>query len=453
MTDANLPDADAAEDITYPELEIEKLVHGGFGLGRLPEGKYALVAGALPGERVSFQKLKERRKYMEARTVEVLRAAPERITPPCAHCGPCGGCDLQHAAYEAQLAMKAAIVRENLERGGVEVPDGVLAPPLPSPQQFGYRYRLCLHVGRDGQPGFFQRRTNQVAPVTRCPVATDGINAVLAKIAINPLLRTFLKRTAKEVELVQCPKRGRITMLVHAKKPFVAELRDQAAALFAQTLVVDCLLVGQSMAVYRRGGCDPEPRQTFRLGGEKGPEYTLTWPAGGFVQANCRQNENLVAMVREAVAAVRPKTVLDLFCGTGNFSIPPALSGAVVLGVENNRLAVQWAQRNADAAGLPNCRFLCGNAAIEPKRLLDQGERYDAIILDPPRQGLGRAAALLPQLGAKRIVSVSCDPATHARDLKLMLDAGCRLLSITPVDMFPQTHHIEMVAVLEGAGA
>lgn len=155
-------------------------------------------------------------------------------------------------------------------------------------------------------------------------------------------------------------------------------------------------------------------------------------------------------MALALTAAAQPKRALDLFCGAGNFSIPLALNGAEVLGVESSPAGIHWARRNAVANGLEarKASFIMADAGRALDRLVREGRRFDLVLLDPPRQGLGRAAAHVPKLLPKRIVSISCDPATHARDLQIMCAAGCRLEQLTVMDMFPQTHHIESLALL-----
>lgn len=436
----------AAQHAGNGPVLIEKLVHGGRGLGRLPGGKVVLVEGALPGEQVLLQLLQRRsssRDYAEAAVAEVLNPAPDRIKAPCPYYAECGGCNLQHASYSSQLRMKAGIVTESLQRAGITLTQDTVLPPLPSKEQFGYRYRLRLHLENDGKLGFHRRRSNRVVPISRCLLATAGINTALSRLQQEADL-PLLARQVEALECNQCPGSGRIFLVMHAKKQAQTKELHNLAAMLAP--MADGVQTTQGLRLHAQNASE----QTLLLHqrfDHSGLDYTLHWPAGSFFQVNSLQNNNLVALALDAAAS--PKRALDLFCGSGNFTLPMALLGAEVLGIEYSRIATRWARRNSELAGLTNTRFISGEAAKELAALHRNKAWFDTILLDPPRQGLGKAAALLPRLAPRRIVSISCDPATHARDLRLILAGGYRLIKVQTVDMFPQTHHIETVAVLE----
>lgn len=446
-----MPSKDSEQKEMGQAVRIEKLVHGGQGLGRLPDGKVVLVEGALPGEEVRICVLKERGSHLEAAVAAVLEASAERAAAPCPFYADCGGCNLQHAVYAAQLRMKTEIVAESLQRAGVEMTEAVLAPAKPSPQQFAYRYRLRLHLGDDGSFGFHRRRSNSLVPVDRCLLATEGINAALGRIAQERQCIAQLAPYAQALEFNHCPASGRIALVLHGSNlrdgRVLKPLSRMCACLGG---MADWISTAQGQVLYPLGmaGQDLFLRRQFS---HSGLSYELRWPPHAFFQVNCRQNEELVTLAMDAADA--PKMALDLFCGSGNFSIPLALLGAQVLGIECSAAGIRWARRNGKEAGLGRIRFIATGAAAGLARLSREGARFDTILLDPPRQGLGKAAALLPQLQPRRIVSISCDPATHARDLRLMQAGGYRLIRLIPVDMFPQTHHIETLAVLERTSA
>jgi len=180
-----------------------------------------------------------------------------------------------------------------------------------------------------------------------------------------------------------------------------------------------------------------------------GCAFTLCWPPGCFSQVNVRQNEQLINLILRLAGSIAGRRVLDLFCGTGNFSVPLALNGARVTGVELSRESITWARNNGAAAGCADARFIAADVAgaLGTPDITDAC--YDLIVLDPPRLGLGKATAQLAELGAARIIYISCDPATLVRDLAQLCARGYRLRQLVPVDMFPQTHHIEAVALLE----
>lgn len=423
---------------------IEKLVHGGQGLGRLAEGKIALVTGALPGETVLVRVTRRKQGYVEASVQDLVASVPERVKPVCPYYASCGGCDLQHADLAAQLRMKTAIVAESLARAGLDaLPDCAV---LSAPEAFGYRHRLRLHLDAAGRPGFFQRASKRLVPVHRCLLASAGINRALARLAASAKLCSRLAGRIQELEFAECPESGRVVLVLHSRKALNEDVCTELSQRFACEHCADCVLLLPNTGLYQRNGAVPVLHQTFA---HSGLDYRLSWPAGGFFQANTRLNRQLVALVLEAVRECQPRTVLDLFCGAGNFSVPLGLAGFRVTGVEWDSTSVQWAEKNAQQNALRHFSFLAGDVNRELDRLVTAGQRFDCVVLDPPRTGLGKAAALLPRLAPRRIVSISCDPATQARDLGLLLAGGYRLERLTVVDMFPQTHHIESVAVLE----
>lgn len=422
---------------------IKKLIAGGKGLGARADGLAIMVPGVLAGETVRVREIRERRGYAEAELIEICAASGERITPPCPHYGDCGGCDLQHAAYPAQLAIKEAILAESLARAGIVLDEDRPAPVLASPEPFAYRHRLRLHLGGEGALGFHRGASHQVVPIEQCLLATEPLNRIIAALAQEGW-GSRLGGLARSLELIQCPDSGRTCLVIEpAAKKAVPAMRPHFEALAE---LADLILVRGARSAGSRNE-EPPFAQTFRL---LGLEYRLAWDQHCFFQVNVRQNAQLLALALAPLAgAAAPFTALDLYCGMGNFSIPLSLLGGQVTGVEHNPHSLAWASHNGRACAPGSLRFLAGDVEARLKSLAERGERFDCVLLDPPRQGLGKAANLLPRLAAKRIISISCDPATHARDLALIIAHGYRLTAIRAVDMFPQTHHIESLALLE----
>jgi 23S rRNA (uracil1939-C5)-methyltransferase len=423
-------------------IEINKVIMGGLGLGRAADGMAVMVAGVLPGETVTVATTRAHRGHLEARLVRVDTPSPDRITPPCPLSTTCGGCDLQHAAYPAQLRLKQAIVQESLTRARVPLPVGGVEPTLDAPAPFGYRYRLRLHLDADGRPGFHRAGTNEVAPVDRCLLATQRLNQLLARLA-ERLPASGAADRFSGLELFESPADGTTVLVLHtsltdpvpAVPPSLADLADQV------------LVEPTGRAAQAAIAPGAELRQEFEVAGRR---YTLTWDHRCFFQVNPVQNERLVAL---ALGLLPPRDqsfpALDLFCGMGNFSVPLGLLGARVTGIEHNPHSLGHAAANCRESGLERSRFLEGDVGHQLRRLTNRGARFAVVLLDPPRQGLGKATALLPELGPEQILSISCDPATHARDLRLLVDRGWHLVRVIPVDLFPQTHHVESVALLE----
>jgi len=427
-------------------ITIKKIIAGGKGMGTLPDGMVAMVAAVLPGETVVIRETRVHRGYKEAALVRVVDAAPERVMPPCPYYGRCGGCDLQHAAYPGQLLIKQQILRESLERARLELPTGLPEATLPSPAAFGYRYRVRLHLDPAGQLGFHQHASNQVAPIQRCLLATDQLNRVIAGLCDGDWPQR-LKERIEALELIHCPETGRVILVLQPRPASPAPL-DAALVEELETLVDQ---VEQFRKTPGRDGGEANPvadlSQHFTV---LGHSYRLEWDHRCFFQVNPQQNIQMIELALGLpTIGPRPFSALDLFCGMGNFSVPLGLTGARVTGIEHNRRSIHWAKQNSRQAGLPDARFIAFDVEQQLKMLVARNQRFDCILLDPPRQGLGKASALLARLGPRRIISISCDPATLARDLRLIMDSGYRLARITPVDMFPQTHHIESVALLE----
>ena len=426
-------------------LTIHKLIHGGKGLGTLADGMVVMVAGVLPGESVTVRETKVYRGHKEAELIRVEEASPKRIDPPCPHYGHCGGCNLQHADYATQLEIKQEILRESLQRARLELTDDHVLPTLPAPEVFGYRHRIRLHLDNEGHLGYHEAASNLVVPIRRCLLATEPINRVLDTL-VDQDLPARLKGLIREIELIHSPADDRVILVIHPQKTAgekkVAELRASLPSLDA-----DIVVARKKIGSHGRPTSPMALAQDFSLAEQA---YQLRWAPSCFFQANVSQNPHLIALALKAVSGLHPSfTVLDLFCGMGNFSIPLALNGAQVLGIEHNHESIHWAAANCSANNISTARFIGADVQIQLKKMVKSRQQVDCILLDPPRQGLGGAAALLPQLRPQSIVSISCDPATQARDLREIINGGYRLTHITPVDMFPQTHHIESLALLE----
>ena len=423
-------------------IEINKVIMGGLGLGRAADGMAVMVAGVLPGETVTVTTTRAHRGHLEARLVRVEAPSPDRITPPCPLYATCGGCDLQHAAYPAQLRLKQAIVTESLVRARVPLPAGGVEPTLDAPAPFGYRYRLRLHLDADGRPGFHRAGTNEVVPVARCLLATQRLNQLLARLA-ERLPASGAADRFSGLELFESPADGTTVLVLQTSPTDPAPAVPPSLADLADRVLVEP--TGRAAQAAAAPGA--ELRQEFAVAGRR---YTLTWDHRCFFQVNPVQNERLVALALGLLPPrEQPFPALDLFSGMGNFSVPLGLLGARVTGIEHNPHSLGHAAANCRESGLERSRFLEGDVGHQLRRLTNRGARFAVILLDPPRQGLGKATALLPELGPEQILSISCDPATHARDLRLLVDRGWRLARMIPVDLFPQTHHVESVALLE----
>jgi 23S rRNA (uracil1939-C5)-methyltransferase len=421
-------------------VDIKKVVAGGKGLARLANGQVALVAGVLPDETVTIRATRQHKGFVEAEVVRIDQASPDRTPAPCPYYGRCGGCDLQHASYPAQLKIKKQILSESLQRAHLPLPQ-VFLSTLPSPLPFAYRSRVRLHLDATGQLGFHQATSNAVVPIRRCLLATDPINRVLGSLYESEW-PTRLTGQISGIELIHNPADDRVVLVLLPIRDTTVDstLMTQMAGMADEVVVL-----GMS-----KKPVSPPAVPLAQRFSPHGLDYRLEWDHRCFFQVNSQQNAQLIELALDFLPR-HPQSyhALDLFCGIGNFSVPLALRGARVTGVEHNRRSIFWAQENSLRAGLSTTRFIAADVERQLRTFVHQQARFDCILLDPPRQGLGKAAALLAKLTPERIISVSCDPATLARDLALITAEGYQLTRLIPVDMFPQTHHIESIGLLE----
>jgi 23S rRNA (uracil1939-C5)-methyltransferase len=429
------------------EIEIESLTHEGRGLGHL-DGKAVFVDGALPGELVRFKYTRIQGRFDEGRTVEVLRASPERVVPRCPHFGVCGGCSLQHQDPAAQIRMKESTLADVFARIGRVEPETWL-PPLVA-GHWGYRRKARLgvrHVTKKGRTlvGFRERGAAFLADLGRCEVLHPAVGERLTDLA-RAVERLSIRDQVPQIEVAVGESACVLVFRVMAQ-PCPADL-DCLLGL-ARELDVHCYLQEGGPETIR-----PLPGQEVEL------HYDL--PAQGvriafaptdFTQVNLELNR---LMVERALLLLDPRPderVLDLFCGLGNFSLPLARCALEVLGVEADPGLVARAADNARANGIGNARFETADLYGDSGGQGWVGERFDKVLLDPPRTGAWEVLDRLPALGARRILYVSCFPATLARDAdRLVNGLGWRLSSAGVMDMFPHTAHVESMAVFERPG-
>ncbi|XCN72676.1 MAG: 23S rRNA (uracil(1939)-C(5))-methyltransferase RlmD [Candidatus Electrothrix aestuarii] len=425
-------------------LTIEKIIPGGRGLARTDAGQVIMIPFTLPGEQVFIREKKKKSGYLEGDLEQILSPSPARITPPCPLYGECGGCDLQHGSYEEQLLMKKGIVTESLQRAKVPFAVDQVQNALASPAQWGYRYRLRLKISPAGQLGFFRKKSNSFIPVDNCPVTTEDMCSALAELNSSGMLRS-LAGISSELELLQSPADGKITLILRSNKQ-KAPSKASCQRLEQLTSLTHVGWISRKGFQYLSSTAKPLAQDILLKNGK----CTLSWSGGCFSQVNPGQNQQLIQLACATVGDLHGKSVLDLYCGMGNFSIPLGLSGATVTGIEGNQESIHWAEKNARQAGI-SAHFFTADVRAALEELADQGEKADLILLDPPRSGVGEKITLLSHLEPEKILYVSCDPATLARDLNALCQHGYTIRTVTPVDMFPQTSHIETVVLLEKA--
>ncbi len=439
-------------------VQFQSIAAGGDAVGRDETGRVVFAPYAAPGDVAGVAVDEEHRAYARGHIERLEIVSAQRVTPPCPFYLPardndpataCGGCQVQHLQYEAQLAAKRDIVRDALQRiGGIR--DDVVQPCIPSPLPFAYRNKADLVVTiADGQPqiGFFARGSHHVIDVTHCPIQQTPNNELLAAARdciaaglappFDPatgrgVLRRLIARTASDGS----------TLLI-AVTSRAAWPESQAFAESMKAAVPS--LVG---VLWR------PPRQEARvIAGRDWLEETVSGlrlrvTGEDFFQVNAALTPTLVDTALRMAHVQGGERALDLFCGVGLFALALARAGARVLGLESNRVAVHDARFNAQRNGLAAlAAFRASDAVTELKRL--SADEWEVILLDPPRAGAADCLAELVRLRPRRIVYVSCDPATFARDVKILTAQHYHLAQAVPLDLFPQTAHIETVARLE----
>jgi tRNA/tmRNA/rRNA uracil-C5-methylase (TrmA/RlmC/RlmD family) len=404
------------------EVVVDGFAHGGEGIGRI-DGKVVLVAGALPGERVRVTVTEDHPRWSRARLVEVLVASPDRVTPPCPVAAECGGCDLQHVTPEAGRALKTRVVREQLARlGGFgDAAHALVEDCRPVGPDLGYRDHVQLHAAPDGRLGFHRAGSHDVVPIDRCPVASDEVNDLLARFGAGSGARELALRAVGDARTA------------------VVTPGDGPVAL-PEGVPTLALRQGDGRPVVVRG----EASSTVEVAG-----VTLHVPVDAFFQVNLGGAEALVAAVREAVGEVAHRDVWDLYAGVGLLTLPLARDGAHLLAVESVRSAADALERAAREQEL-DVKVLAERVEGVVRRAAGGDRSLDApevVVADPPRAGLGRRLVEdLARLAPSRIVLVSCDVAAFARDARDLSAHGMRLVRAVPLDLFPMTHHVEIVS-------
>ncbi len=383
------------------DVRIEKIVPRGLGLA-FAEKLTLFVPLAAAGDRVRVRIEEIRKRTAFAEIVNVIEPSMRRIDPPCQYFGVCGGCDFQQMDYGAQLAAKVGIVRDCLHRIGKMDVDEI--PIIPSPEQFNYRSRARWHIDRETQKiGYFRHDSHEVIAVDTCRILTPDLQTAMSALR-SDFDWVGLWDDRGELEVVS-DDNGAVSMFSREMAQATDEITVKAA----------------------------------------GEEFTFS--AQSFFQAN----RSIVGdLVETAIGGASGATALDLYCGVGLFALPLARSFTNVIGVEDNAVAVGFAKKNAARAGLQNLEFRRSGV----RRFLNESNvaATDFILIDPPRAGAEKETIeKIASLKPKHISYVSCEPSILARDLAILVEAGYTIESLTALDLFPQTHHVETVVRLDRA--
>lgn len=409
---------------------IEALVPGGDGMAVLADGRVAFVSGGLPGDVISPVGVEARKGSLRATRWNLIRPSAERISPPCPVVDRCGGCDWMHLARGAQLIHKERLLRRALERTGkIRLPDDPIpvtgaGPPLE------YRSRTRFHIDGEGRIGFFERRAHALVEIHECLVCRPELNRALTVLRKLPrsVWMEFSEIELRHVEGI----------------PVSALLRPRVPGALSKTTRSALSKVAPEIRISVSGeGAGEQDKVELPLG------VHLRAAPGVFTQVNWAVN---AVMVEAVIAGARDRAVrrfCDAYAGVGNFSIPLLAQGMIGVSIEKDARAVDCARAAAREQGLSEAGFTSGDVRQKLGELARAQERFDMVLLDPPRSGAEEVLHPIRDLAPRHVAYVSCDPVTLARDLGVLHKTGYAVREIRAFDMFPQTHHLETLVWLE----
>ncbi len=436
------------------ELEAGPLAYGRSAVCR-HQGRVVFVERVAPGDRLRAEVTALHTSYAEARLLELLEAGTARVEAPCPIVEECGGCPWQHVAYDEQCKAKEAALRDCLTRiAGISDPP--VSPIIASPQTEEYRNRIKLRF--DGRKlGFYRAQTHSVVEVDNCLIAEPRLRSALLTAA------TFARALDTQITRLEIVSRGKSDGVFFAVNSR-GRLKPADAAR-AKELIADRAKDVRGVTMWgrgwRRSWGETDRRTVLRgatlTGADPSTAADLGIDSAGsaFGQINTRANEILVREVQRALDLDPGDTLLELYAGSGNFSLPIAAACRKVRAIETDVAACEAGRQAAARHGIRNVAFTAERAEETLERLVAKAgtpgaERMpDAVLVDPPRNGLGKCAAAIARLGAPKVVYVSCNPATLARDIKVLRASGYELQSACPIDLFPHTFHVEAVCTLK----
>ncbi|RLM24238.1 23S rRNA (uracil(1939)-C(5))-methyltransferase [Brenneria alni] len=422
-------------------VTVDSLDPFGQGVAR-HQGKTIFVAGVLPGEQAEIQFTEEKRQFAHAKLKRLLTRSTQRVEPRCPHFNDCGGCQQQHVDIALQHAGKASMLARLMEREtGMASPP---AAPIAGPSYaYRRRARLALYYQAKQQRllmGYRQAGSHDLVNIRVCPILRPELEKLLVPLR-DCLSRLQAVKRLGHVELVQADN-GPLLVLRHLEplnQPDCQALRD-----FAQQHAVSVYLAPDSDSLTCLHGEDP----LYHIAG-----LTLAFSPRDFIQVNDAVNQQMVSQALAWLDVQPQDRILDLFCGMGNFTLPLAQRAASVVGVEGVVALVEKGRENARRNLLSNVTFFHQNLEDDVTQQPWAAQGFDKILLDPARAGAAGVMTQIVRLAPQRVVYVSCNPATLARDSKILLAAGYRLANVTMLDMFPHTGHLESMALfLRGSG-
>ncbi len=432
-------------------LHIEKLVAGGFSLGRV-NGQVILCEGGIPGEAVEVEILNRRKGVMQGKFLTVQEASSSRVVPECPVMERCGGCQLQHVKYEEQLSQKRFILEDALQRIG-KVPDLTIPSVIPSPKPYGYRHVLRMGIGKGPDGiflGFFESGTQHLLPIETCFLVNNELQSILA--AVRTRLRTLVvERVALESVEIRWSEQDEDGLLIFRGRTQEKEVVNYLLNVCFEIPHVKGCIYEQVDSTEHNSRHQLRSKPIVRGVDHLWEDFgglRLKIGYRSFMQANWRVFQLLGEMVKEWLGTLKGRRILELYAGVCPLGLGLAKQGALVTCVEGNPLAIHDARDSIRVNKIAGCRVKI--SSVESYLRTVQSDAYDVILLDPPRAGL--TPKILDQLGVLQtptLLYLSCDVPTLARDIKSLCEKGYTIQRIQPFDMFPQTAHLETLVELK----
>jgi 23S rRNA (uracil1939-C5)-methyltransferase len=417
-------------------LEIDSLSYGPYGIGRLG-GKAVMVPHTAPGDTIKAQIVESKDRFAVGEMLRLMAPSPVRQTPPCPYVGRCGGCSWQHLRYDAQLKAKQQSVEDALRRIG-KLDRFELRPIIPSSNEYHYRRRIRLQVAASRKLGFYGASSHQLVEIASCAIADNHLNSVIE------VLRRWLHGlpiNIEHVEIVMGDEPNQLVVTAKAADEFVIQCEDACKELVsAGSGVRGLILHGRN---WRKVW--GEPTISIQLLSD----FSLAVDADIFTQVSPDGNRRMLQELLTAADFQVGDRVLELYSGAGNFTLPIAKRVDNVVAIEGHRPSIANGKLNAQKNGINNICWICSPVPPAVAQLKKHKAKFTKIILDPPRAGAKGIERDLAALGASNIFYVSCNPTTLARDLAALAKQGYKLQMVQPIDLFPQTFHVEALAVME----
>lgn len=422
---------------------INTLSHDGRGIADI-NGKKIFLDNGLPNEEVAFIYTRKHSSYDEGMVIEVLKSSPQRVTPKCQHFDICGGCCLQHMSHSMQLALKQQVLLEQLRHFGNSIPQEILEPITSEPWHYRTKARLGVkYVYKKNKVlvGFHEKNGRYLADIEACPILHEKIGNKIKALG-DLISHLSIYQDIPQIEIAIGDEKP--ALIVRHLKDF-SQPDLEILLVFAKQNNLQLFLQPKGIASIH---CitDENPYLSYKLTEQK---LQLSFHPTSFTQINMQINQKMIAKALELIDPQKQDCVLDLFCGIGNFTLPIAKHCAQAIGVEGDPQAIQLAQLNTLQNNIKNAEFFTADLNHEINNMSWAQQKFHKILLDPPRTGALNIIQQIKHFSPQKIVYVSCNPATLARDAKELLAQEFTLKKVGIIDMFPHTNHVETIALFE----